>query len=84
MSRPTGVRAVARSWRGHTARLLSRLVREDDGQDIIEYVLLTAAVGVVSIAIWPLIETAIRTSYEALDTDTQNLWEPPDPSGGGA
>ena len=75
--------AVAPPWSARAARLLVRLVREDDGQDIIEYVLLTAAVGLVSLATWPLIETAIRTSYQTLDTDTQNLWQPPNPSGGG-
>jgi Flp pilus assembly pilin Flp len=63
--------------------LLSRLLRDDRGQDMIEYVLLTAAIGVVSVATWPLIEPAIRLSYQALDTNTQGLWEPPPPSGGG-
>ncbi|HEY6507037.1 MAG TPA: hypothetical protein VIY56_03435 [Vicinamibacterales bacterium] len=60
------------------------LLDDESGQDIIEYVLLTAAVGLVSIATWPLIETAVRTSYQGLDTNTQGLWEPPDPSGGGS
>ena len=64
------------------AGLLLRLVRDDGGQDIIEDAPLTAAVGVVSLATWPLIEVAIRSSYEALDTNTQNLWEPPAPGGG--
>ena len=59
-----------------------RLLNDDRGQDIIEYVLLTAAVGVVSMATWPVIEVAIRNSYQALDTNTQNLWEPPAPGGG--
>jgi Flp pilus assembly pilin Flp len=64
-------------------RLLSRLVRDERGQDMIEYVLLTAALGFVSLATWPAIETAIRTSYQGLDTSTQNLWEPPPPGAGG-
>jgi Flp pilus assembly pilin Flp len=64
--------------------LLARLLRDDRGQDIIEYVLLTAGIGVVSIATWPGIEAAIRVSYQALDTNTQNLWVPPDPAGGGS
>jgi Flp pilus assembly pilin Flp len=65
-------------------RLLARLLGEEHGQDIIEYVLLTAGIGVVSIATWPGIESAIRVSYQALDTNTQNLWVPPDPAGGGS
>jgi Flp pilus assembly pilin Flp len=68
-----------------SARILfARLVRDEEGQDTIEYVLLTAGIGIVTIAIWPSIETAIRVSYQALDTNTQNLWEPDPPAGGGS
>jgi Flp pilus assembly pilin Flp len=66
------------------ARILTRLVRDESGQDTIEYVLLTAALAFVSLATWPAIETAIRVSYQGLDTNTQNLWEPPPPAGGGS
>lgn len=65
-------------------RLLTRLLDDDRGQDIIESVLLTAAIGLVGIATWPGIEAAIRVSYQALDTNTQNIWEPPNPAGGGS
>jgi Flp pilus assembly pilin Flp len=65
-------------------RTLTRLLRDERGQDMVEYVLLTAAIGVVSVATWPLIESAIRSSYQALDGNTQGLWEPPPPSGGGS
>jgi hypothetical protein len=47
-------------------------------------VLLTAGFGLATMATWPLIEAAIRTSYQQLDTNTQDLWSPPDPSGGGS
>ena len=63
-------------------RLLATLLSDDRGQDTIEYVLLTAAIGLVSMATWPAIEAAIRDSYRQLDTNTQNLWEPPNPGGG--
>ena len=63
--------------------MFSRLLRDEGGQDIIEYVLVTAGIGVVTIATWPAIEVAIRIAYQALDANTQNLWVPPDPSGGG-
>ncbi|MGD9904762.1 MAG: Flp family type IVb pilin [Vicinamibacterales bacterium] len=65
------------------SRLLARLHREERGQDLLEYVLLTAAIGVIGIATWPLIEAAVRASYQALDTGTQGLWEPPPPGSGG-
>ena len=62
--------------------LLNRLIREEHGQDIIEYVLITAGIGIVTIATWPLIEAAIGTSYQTLDDQTQDLWSPPDPGAG--
>ena len=65
-------------------RMLSRLIRDERGQDTIEYVLLTAALAFVSVAMWPAIETAIQQSYQQLDQNTQDLWEPPPPSGGGS
>lgn len=62
--------------------LFERLVSDDTGQDVIEYALLTASIGLVGIAMWPAIVTTIGDVYEALDTDTQNLWEAPNPGGG--
>jgi len=59
--------------------ILMRLMREDDGQDVIEYALLTAGIGIVSVATWPLIETGIRNTYAALDRETQDAWEVPNP-----
>jgi Flp pilus assembly pilin Flp len=59
--------------------LWRRLVWGDDGQDVIEYALLTAAIGLAGIATWPLIEAAIGASYSLLDQQTQDLWEVPDP-----
>lgn len=56
--------------------------RDERGQDLIEYALLTAAVGVAGIATWPFIAASIGTAYRALDTNTQGLWEPPPPGGG--
>ena len=59
--------------------LLRRLISDEDGQDVIEYALLTAGIGIVSVATWPFIETGIFNVYTALNTDTQNLWEVPNP-----
>ena len=59
--------------------ILLRLMREDAGQDIVEYALLTAGIGIVSVATWPLIETGIVNVYANLDANTQAIWEVPDP-----
>ena len=61
--------------------LLLRLLRSDNGQDVIEYALLTAGVGFAGLAAWPAIVSGLGTAYTALDTQTQNLWEPPNPAG---
>lgn len=58
------------------------LAHDERGQDLVEYALLTATVGVAGIATWPLIASAIADAYQAMDTGTQELWEPPPPSGG--
>ncbi len=74
-------RPVVAAFRWRRALLAFWL--DERGQDLIEYALLTASVGLAGAATWPVIEEAIRTAYRALDTNTQNLWEPPPPSGGG-
>ena len=56
-----------------------RLLRDEEGQDVIEYALLTASIGLMGIATWPLIAAGIGATYERLDTQTQDLWEVPDP-----
>ena len=59
--------------------LLHRLLRDDSGQDLIEYALLTAGLGLAGIAVWPAITTAVGFAYGRLDTRTQGLWRVPDP-----
>ena len=60
--------------------LLVRLIRDDEGQDLIEYALLTAGLGLAGIAVWPAITTAVGVAYGTWDTRTQGIWETPDPS----
>jgi len=60
-------------------KMLLRLMREDDGQDVIEYALLTAGIGVVTVATWPSIEGHLHDAYVAIDDETQDIWEVPDP-----
>jgi Flp pilus assembly pilin Flp len=63
-----------------TLRLHRRLLSEASGQDLLEYALLTALVGIVSIAAWALIENRLGASYVAFDGKTQAIWEPPNPA----
>lgn len=64
--------------------LIGRLLRDEGGQDLIEYALVTAGIGIAGIALWPTIENSIRVTYQNFDTGTQNLWVPPPPGGGGS
>ncbi len=57
-------------------------LRDDRGQDLVEYALLTALFGVAAIAAAPAIQAALSAAYGAWDTNTQNLWRPPDPAAG--
>lgn len=61
------------------AELLKRLLREEVAQDVIEYALLTASIGLMGIAIWPVIATNIGLTYQEFDADTQEIWETPPP-----
>jgi Flp pilus assembly pilin Flp len=57
-----------------------RLLVEDDGQDLIEYALLTAAIGFAGVVGVNLIGLAINAVYGSWDTGVNSLWEPPDPA----
>jgi Flp pilus assembly pilin Flp len=58
-----------------------RLIRDDDGQDLVEYALLTGLVA-VGIAIAMPARTALRDIYNSWVDNVANLWEPPAPTGG--
>ncbi len=61
--------------------LIQRLLRDDRGQDVIEYALLMAGLAIVGIATWPAITTAIGQAYGRLDNNSQGLWRVPNPAG---
>jgi Flp pilus assembly pilin Flp len=63
-------------------RVFERLARSEEGQDIVEYAFLTATIGLAGIATWPLIVAALQAAYQAMDTNTQDIWEVPDPGAG--
>jgi hypothetical protein len=58
-----------------------RLFREDSGQDLIEYALLTMVVGFAGAVAAPYISDAISYVYGTWVNQTNNLWESPDPAG---
>ncbi len=50
---------------------------DDDGQDLVEYALLTALVGLVGVTVWSTIVALIGARYTDYDTGVQGLWESP-------
>ena len=60
-------------------RLLTELVVDDRGQDLVEYVLLTATFGLLGAAAWPLFVDAFDAVYDAANIRPQEVWEVPDP-----
>jgi Flp pilus assembly pilin Flp len=63
------------------SRLIERLLADDSGQDIVEYALLTALIGIAGLLVWNQLATLIGAVYGQTDTDVQNLYAPPNPGG---
>ena len=53
--------------------LLNRLMREEEGQDIIEYVLIAAAISVIAIPIVPSIGTAVSNEWGTVNTQVATI-----------
>ena len=61
-----------------------RFIQDDSGQDLIEYALLSAFIGVSAVVAWTNIPPAIAAAYSNWDSSIQNLSScTPDPGGGG-
>lgn len=57
---------------------------DDSGQDVVEYALLSAIVGVASVLTWKLLVTTMGVVYSEADADVQRLSAcTPNPGGGG-
>jgi Flp pilus assembly pilin Flp len=59
--------------------LVVRFCREEMGQDLIEYAVLTAIVTVGSIGVFAAIRTKMSDAYETWGTEIQDRWSPDDP-----
>jgi Flp pilus assembly pilin Flp len=60
---------------------VKRLVREDDGQDLIEYALLSAFIGLAGVTVFNAMGATMATAYTNWNTAVQSdpLVEMPDP-----
>ena len=60
-------------------KLVHRFWTDESGQDIVEYALLTALIGLAAIVSWQLLANKVGPAYSAADSNVQGLAEPPDP-----
>jgi len=64
--------------------MFALLLNDDGGQDLIEYALLAAIVGLASIVTWRLLVTTVGDVYSASNSDVQKVSAcTPNPGGGG-
>jgi Flp pilus assembly pilin Flp len=59
--------------------LLTRWLIEDDGQDLVEYVLLGATIAFVGLVTMNAFDDVIHDVYASWESGTQAVWEPQDP-----
>jgi Flp pilus assembly pilin Flp len=64
--------------------LLLHFIVDENGQDLVEYALLCTVIGFAGAAAFQLIMAAIGTTYGTWDNQVNNLWNTPDPAGGGS
>ena len=60
-------------------RLLRRLARDDTGQDLIEYALLTGIIAVAGAMLFPALQSCMASAYQTWSDNAQAIWEVPPP-----
>jgi Flp pilus assembly pilin Flp len=53
-----------------------RCLSDDSGQDLIEYALLTAIIGISGLLVLSTISTKMGAAYSGWNTAGQNAWQP--------
>lgn len=56
------------------APLTRRLFVGDDGQDLVEYALLTMFIGLAGLTVWNAMGGKLNAAYEGYDTGSQAIW----------
>lgn len=80
-ARPRSVLAVIGA-RAACSGALRRLLRDEHGQDLLEYALLTAFVGLAGLVALNAMGAAIGEWYGESNTTVNDLWVSPDPGAG--
>ena len=61
------------------SRLGQKLRQDEDGQDLIEYALLTSIIAIAGILVFPTIQSKMADAYQDWNDSAQDLWIPPPP-----
>jgi Flp pilus assembly pilin Flp len=59
---------------------LTRLIVEDNGDDLVEYMLLAALVGTAGSVVLSGLPAIMNAVFASWDAAANNLWEPDDPT----
>ena len=65
--------------RGQVLRGVKRFLRDDRGQDLVEYALLTAIVGLSGVLAFAAFSGRMGSTYRAWNDAMQAAWRPPPP-----
>ena len=71
--------------RGDDIRLLPRFIAEDGAQDLVEYALLAAFIGIAGWAVLTTLPTVMGATYGSWMDPTVGVpsrWDPPEPGAG--
>ena len=60
---------------------LSRLIRDESGQDLIEYGLLASILAISGVLVFPRIKSGMDSAFSNWGTAVYNLWTPNPPAG---
>jgi Flp pilus assembly pilin Flp len=59
--------------------MLRRFLKDERGQDLVEYGLLAAIIAIAGALILPQIAPKMNTAYQNWGTQVYNIWVPPPP-----
>jgi Flp pilus assembly pilin Flp len=66
---------------GRLRRWIRTFARDRRAQDLLEYALLSAVIGLVGLAVLNGVSTLVNTYYGQSQSSVNGLWQSPDPSG---
>jgi pilus assembly protein Flp/PilA len=60
-------------------RFVNRLIREDDGQDVVEYALLAAIIAAAAVLVIPALTAKLGNAFTTGGQNVNNNWVPDPP-----